>query len=148
LVLKDQLLQHCRDYVLRREEEITQAIHALQDSANEETKSSAGDKYETGRAMIQIEIGNLTAQLHEVKKLKQTSGQIKTDQTMLVQLGSVVITSAGNYYIAISAGQIGIEGKNYITVSAGSPIAVKLMGKKAGDVIEFNRQQIQILDLI
>jgi hypothetical protein len=148
LTLKDKLLQHCREYVLRREDELTQAIHVLQDSANEETKSSAGDKYETGRAMIQIEIGNLTAQLVEIKKLKQTAGQIKTDSTWFAQPGSIIITSAGNYYIAISAGQVEIDRTNYITVSAGSPIAVKLMGKKAGDVVELNRKQIEIVQVM
>jgi transcription elongation GreA/GreB family factor len=145
---KDQLLKHCRDYVLGKEQEIGDAIHVLQDSANEETKSSAGDKYETGRAMMQIEIGNLTAQLSEIKKLKQAIGQIKTDQTAVVQLGSLTLTSAGNYYIAISAGQINIEGSDYITVSAGSPIALKLIGKKSGEVIELNKKQIEILQVM
>jgi transcription elongation GreA/GreB family factor len=140
---KDQLLKHCRDYVLGKEQEIGDAIHVLQDSANEETKSSAGDKYETGRAMMQM-----TAQLSEIKKLKQAIGQIKTDQTAVVQLGSLTLTSAGNYYIAISAGQINIEGSDYITVSAGSPIALKLIGKKSGEVIELNKKQIEILQVM
>ena len=46
----------------RLDQDITaleQDVRDLQLSANEETKSSAGDKYETGRAMIQIEIEQL-----------------------------------------------------------------------------------------
>ena len=41
-----------------------------QESANAEEKSSAGDKYETGRAMMQIERDKAAQQLNESMKLE------------------------------------------------------------------------------
>ena len=42
-------------------------------ASNNETKSSMGDKYETGREMLQQEINNLQVQVNEV--IKQHSFQ-------------------------------------------------------------------------
>jgi sortase (surface protein transpeptidase) len=54
--LKTRLHSLCVSYVGQRIETAQRAIAIAQASANEETKSSAGDKYETGRAMAQLEI--------------------------------------------------------------------------------------------
>jgi hypothetical protein len=45
-----------------------EAIRMAQESANQEGKSSAGDKYETGRAMAQLEIEKASGQLAEANK--------------------------------------------------------------------------------
>ena len=65
-------------YVHERIAATQEAIYTAQLSANEETKSSAGDKYETGRAMAQLEIEKNTAQLAEALKLKQMLKQISS----------------------------------------------------------------------
>lgn len=49
--LKEQLLDHCNSYIGLKLETIRHAIANAQESANDDTKSSAGDKHETGRAM-------------------------------------------------------------------------------------------------
>lgn len=112
-----------------------------QSSGNEETKSSAGDKYETGRAMAQLEIENNSAQLAEALKLKKVLEQINPDlETKRVQLGSLVLTSLGNYYIAISAGKLLVDGTEYYAISSASPIGVKLMKLRAGESFTFNQK--------
>ncbi|MDB5240215.1 MAG: hypothetical protein JWP57_840, partial [Spirosoma sp.] len=50
LLLKQALHARCRHYVQQRIDTARQAMEAAQESANSESKSSAGDKYETGRA--------------------------------------------------------------------------------------------------
>ncbi len=44
----------------------------LEESLENESKSSAGDKYETGREMINYEFEKLSGQLKEFKKLQDT----------------------------------------------------------------------------
>jgi hypothetical protein len=66
--VKVELIKACYDFINRRIETIQGVISAAQDSANDETKSSAGDKYETGRAMMQLEIENNSKQLTEALK--------------------------------------------------------------------------------
>lgn len=146
--LKQKLIDHCHAFATTRVEETRKNITTLQHSANEETKSSVGDKYETGRAMIQIEIGNLAGQLAESQKMLKALETIKDHPTDRVQPGAVVFTSQGNYFIAISAGVVTIDEENYITISASSPIGTKLSGLKAGDAFDFNKKDVKVIKVL
>lgn len=147
--LKNSLIALCLRYA---EEKITtsqEAIQGAQASANEETKSSSGDKYETGRAMAQLEIEKQTAQLNEAKKLKQQLEKINFEsRSDRVQLGSIVKTDKENYFIAIPAGRLTVDGEHFFAVSAASPIAQALSGKKAGATIDFNKKALTILAVL
>ena len=136
--LKQQFHTLCLAYVQRRMAGAEEAIRAAQLSANEETKSSAGDKYETGRAMAQLEIEKNTLQRAESLKLKQALDQIEPRTiTPNAQRGSLVHTSQGSYYLAISAGQFTIQGKIYFAISPASPVGQKLMGLGPRDSFVF-----------
>jgi len=143
--IKQQLHTLCLVYVEERIKGANEAIQFAQASANEETKSSAGDKYETGRAMAQLEIEKNSAQLAEARKLKQLLFQLDpTKTTETIQAGSLVITSQGRFYISIPAGQYTIEGEIYFAVSPSSPIAQKLLGLKADDQFMFNKKEFVV----
>jgi transcription elongation GreA/GreB family factor len=145
---KQQLYALCRAYIEQRIATAQDAIRTAQSSANEETKSSAGDKYETGRAMMQLEIEKNTIQLAEAQKLKQLLEQIDPERKMnKVQLGSLVITDQGNFYIAISVGQLQHDGKTYFAIAPTSPIGLKLNGHMAGDVVSFNSKNYSIKEI-
>ncbi|UKN03023.1 3-oxoacyl-ACP synthase [Paracrocinitomix mangrovi] len=124
---------------------IKAAIDDAQASANNETKSTAGDKHDTSRAMMQLEVEQKSKQLSETLKLKETLGKFSDQNTSaIVGLGSVVETSAANYYISISAGKLNAGGSDYFAVSGASPIGQLLLGKKAGDIAQFNGKKIEI----
>lgn len=144
--IKEALYSHCQTYVEMRITIARQAMEGAQESANSESKSSAGDKYETGRAMAQLERDRHATLLADATKQQQELGQIDVQKTyQTVQPGSVVTTSQGNYFIAISAGKIRIEGMDYFAVSPASPIAVVLKNKIAGDVVAFNKLTYQLV---
>lgn len=116
-----------------------------QASANEEGKSSAGDKYETGRAMAQLEIEKGSGQLAEATKLKQTLERVPVKAgSLVVQSGSLVYTNQANYFIAIAAGQFVVEGVTWYVISPVSPIGASLKGLSAGDTFRFNQKEILI----
>jgi len=139
IATKIKLHSLCQAYIEQRIDAAQKAIAIAQESANEETKSSAGDKYETGRAMAQLEIEKNSTQLAEAQKLKVALSQIKPDQTSYaVQAGSLVITNQGNFYISISAGQFTVDNVSYFSISPASPIGSKLMGLKEGAQFSFN----------
>src|SRR6195952_693580 len=103
--IKAELHKRCADYVKMRMEAAEQGIKEAQQASKEDTKSSAGDKYETGRAMMQQETNRNLTQLNEANKLKVALNQINpTGVSANADIGSVVITDNGNFYIAISAG--------------------------------------------
>lgn len=143
--IKEQLYKQCLQYV---EECINTAQLAIDDaraSANDDTKSSAGDKFETGREMMQQEINRNRIQLEEAKKMKFVLAQIESYQaTEIVHAGSLVITNLGKFYISISCGQIEVDGDNYFAISGLSPIGLKLMGHRVGDEFEFNGKALKI----
>jgi transcription elongation GreA/GreB family factor len=146
--LKQQLHSRCLTYVDERIKAAQEAIHVAQQSANEETKSSAGDKYETGRAMAQLEIEKNGVQLAEALRLKQTLEQIQPDlETKTVRVGSLVITNQGNFYIAISAGQFLIDEKTYFVISPASPIGQKLYGLHVEQGFSFNKKEFSVLQI-
>lgn len=146
--IKQQLHHHCEAFVARRIDGIQQAIASAQAAANDETKSSAGDKYETGRAMMQLEIEQLSAQLREAMKLKNTLSQISpSDSLNAIRLGSLVATTAGNYYISISAGRFNVEGTTYFTIAPNSPIGISLLGKRPGEQCIFNKKEITVQEV-
>lgn len=138
----------CEAYVNDRIATIKQAIVQAQASANDETKSSAGDKYETGRAMMQLEIEKNTTQLQEALKLQKTLTDTPADETdWIVKLGSIVYTNEGNFYIAISAGALTCGQESYFAISFASPIGQLLKGRKVDDEFTFNKKHY-IIDKI
>ncbi len=147
--VKHQLFLLCKAFIEARIGSATQAIQLAQASANEETRSSAGDKYETGRAMAQLEIENNSKQLVEARRLKQTLEQIQPDQeSTCVQLGSMVYTSQVNYYIAISAGKLVVNGETFYAVSPASPVGMKLMNLGPGSSVTLNGKIVLVSKVV
>jgi transcription elongation GreA/GreB family factor len=143
------LYQHCLEYVNNCVDNAQLAINDAMQSGNTETKSSAGDKHETGRALLQLEQEKNTKQLYVSIALKEKLVRIDLAQTSdVVILGSVVITSNGNFYIAIAAGKVEIDGTLYVSISPSSPVAMKLMGLRAGNSAVFNGKSYEILSVL
>lgn len=143
--IKAKLYDCCLAYVERRIETATSAMDAAQAAANAESKSSAGDKYETTRAMMQIEKNLHTSQRAEALKLKRELERINLEKVHDTVLpGSLVITDTVCFFVAVSAGKINLDGREYMAVSAGSPIGIKLVGLKTGQQVHFNAQVLHI----
>jgi len=142
LLLKAALHRYCTEYVEGRIHTAGQAMRSAQEAANAEGKSSAGDKYETGRAMMQIERDKAAQQLEEALKLKRMLEGVRTDVfTPVPTLGSLILSDAVNFYIAISAGKVQLENRDFITIAPNAPVALMLMGLKEGDNFHFNGKQ-------
>ncbi len=125
------------------------AFRAAEQASNDDTKSSAGDKYETGRAMMQQEKDRNTIQLNEASKLMVALNLIGTKNTSaIVETGSLVITDNGKFYLAISAGTLVVDGVSYFAVSPASPIGMKLKGLKVGDGFELNGKRYKVIQII
>ena len=145
LMIKQKLYSECLKYIESKIEQISGAIDELQHAANLEIKSSMGDKYETGRSAIHLEMEKYSQQLNEFYKLKKALSQINADKIYdFVQPGSVVYTNCGNFFIAINAGEFEIEGSGFLTISLASPIGKELYKRKAGDTFSFRDKIFEI----
>lgn len=147
--LKQRLYDACKRHLDERFHALQTALTTLQQDANEETKSSAGDKYETGRAMAHLEMEKLQAQLADVNQMKADLARISPDdKSAIIKPGSLVFTSRGNFFIAINAGEHQVDGQNFFIVSGASPIAQKLRGLKVGDEFTLNTRQFHITNIL
>jgi hypothetical protein len=145
---KQELFRQCFQFVDQRIENARMALASAQDAANSEEKSSAGDKYETGRAMAQLEQEKAMQQLEEAKKLKSALLRINPEiSSNKVNLGSVVFTDKTNFFIAISAGKLEVHGKSFFVVAPDTPIGKLIMGLEAGNSFQFNNQAHRITEI-
>lgn len=119
----------------------------LKEALGSESKSTAGDKHETGRAMIQLEQERAGHQLAQAEQLLLSLQNINTllPAAETVQLGSLVITNKGSFYIAAGLGKITMEGELYFAVSSTAPVALALLGKRVGEGAMFNGQQLTVM---
>lgn len=146
--IKQQLYKACEDFLNKRLEVIQMTISDIQNSLQSETKSSAGDKHETGRAMLQLEREKAGHQLAEVQKLNEILHKIKLEiHHQSVALGSVVYSTQSNYFIAISAGEITINNDKFYAISPSTPMAKLLLSKTVGDCIEFRDTKFIIKEI-
>lgn len=147
--VKENLHSQCVKFVETRFQTIQNTIKEIQESLATETKSSAGDKHETGRAMLQLEREKAGNQLAEIQKIKEVFFKIKLETTSeKIGLGSVVYTSKTNYFIAISAGKLQFGNELFYAISPSTPIAKLILGKTIGDQINFRDQNFKIIKVI
>ena len=143
--IKEELYNQCVAFIENRFKTVQKTINEIQESLTSETKSSAGDKHETGRAMLQLEREKAGNQLAEIEKTKQLLSKVKTDTTSSnIGLGSVVYTTKANYFIAISAGEIKVDNETFFAISANTPIGQLLIGKVLKNEIVF-RGQVSVI---
>ncbi len=148
LEIKRELYRKCTEYIDHRIDSIQKKLNDVAESRSNETKSSAGDKHETGRTMMQLEEQKATVQLFAALEVKQTLNQINLEHIHnTIGLGSLIQCNNANYYIAISAGKLKIDNIIYYSISMQSPIGLHLTGKGVGDQIEFNGNVIKVIDL-
>ncbi|MFM2135449.1 MAG: hypothetical protein RL021_849 [Bacteroidota bacterium] len=141
-----QLYEHCMALLVQRSEELRKAIDSVQSSANAETKSTAGDKHETARAMAQLEVEMLSRQLSEANKSIESLQRLRNpDRTGIAQPGSVVVTSVGTFFIAVSIANLVVAGEKVIAISPEAPLAKAIVGRKAGEEVQWSGKQLAII---
>lgn len=147
--MKNSLYQLCLDFIEQRIKTATEALLQAQEASNDDTKSSAGDKFETGREMAQQDINRNKQLLADAQQQKALLLSLKDiGKTPNIRNGSLVTTNQGNFYISISAGQLSLQGKTYFAISAVSPIGKLLIGKAIGEEFTFNGKTYSVIEVL
>ncbi len=142
---KKRLQKKCMDIIEARIANIRAAMDDAQSAANNEDKSSAGDKYETSRAMSHLE---------KEMQAKQLSSNMKEMESLLAidcstfynaaEKGSFIKCKTISFFIAAGLGKLSFEDENIFLISPGTPLFKILCGKTTGDVIIFNKEEYTI----
>lgn len=145
---KKELYKKCSDWVNNSIEITQKAIHDAQDASNSETKSTAGDKHDTARSMMQLEVEKLAGQLTNSRKLKQALLKIDLGKkNNRGEFGALIYTSLNNYFISVSAGRTVVNDVEFYCISPSSPIGKLLAGKVEGEKFVVNSNVIEVLSI-
>lgn len=142
------ILDHCASFLRERKAEIDKQLRDLEESLGSESKSTAGDKHDTARAMTHLEqekLGRrellLSKEIHLLSKITNES------VPNTVELGSVVYLDRLTFFLGPSMGKIEVEGQQVMVISPSAPISQAMLGKKKGDTFTFNGIQREIVAL-
>ncbi|OEK09668.1 3-oxoacyl-ACP synthase [Flavivirga aquatica] len=146
--IKQNLYNQCLEFIDNRLKTVQKTMQEIQESLLSETKSSAGDKHETGRAMLQLEREKAGNQLAEINKIKENFSKIDIEKfSNIIGLGTVVYTSQANYFIAISAGELKVNKDTFYAISPNTPIGQLLIGKNINDIVVFREQKFKVINI-
>jgi len=144
--VKHIILSHSRNLLEKKLLRFQNELKQLQNSSNEETKSSMGDKYETGRAMLMQEQEKMADQIELINGQLRLLQSLNLDKGYKdIQFGSLVKTQQGLFFISISLGLIQEGDLKAFMVSANAPVAQAMLGKKRGESFILNGKSIKIL---
>lgn len=145
---KKQVIKAMEKELEERLKMATQTYNDALESRNNDTKSSAGDKYETSRAMMQQEMDNAEISIHQVKVFQNELQRLPLEENAnAVMSGSLVETTNGVYFLGLSLGKIEVNNQIVYAISTASPLGKLLLNKKVGDVIDLNSNQQKVLNL-
>lgn len=137
MFIKDELITFCKDLLNEKLALVNHNIKQIQNDANNETKSAMGDKYETGRAMLQNEKAKHLMQKETILQDVMALSKMNPMDSKSIIFGSIVKTSTGLFFISISLGEIIFKDQKILAISAASPIGKLLIGKKVQEEILF-----------
>ena len=145
IAFKNGLKQACQQIIEQRIVAAKTHIKEAQEAANSEEKSSAGDKYETARAMSQLEKEMHSKQLAQQLKELAMLHEVKTESIYSTPTGGACIDCREVlFFIAAGLGKQTMDGKLILFLSPQAPLAKQLQHKKAGDLFVFNGKEIVI----
>ncbi len=146
--IKQQLHLKCQELLQNRLRIVEKSMNDIYNNLESETKSTAGDKHETGRAMLHLEREKLGHQLAIINNQLQVFNKINLEaQISRVVLGSLVYTTQANYFISVSMGELKAGKIRAYAISPMSPVGQALMLKAVDETVFYNNQKIKILKI-
>ena len=149
MTLKESIHQDLRKKLKFRIDEIQNILDDLLLSGSRDTKSSAGDKHETGVAMAQLEQEKLRYQIHEFQKMEEIVQKINPSKSnSKIHLGSLVQTDKGWFYISVGLGSLTFKDQVIFAINPEAPVAKALIAKEKGDSIHLNGVESEIIQVL
>ncbi len=120
-------------------------MNSIEQSIQGESKSTAGDKHDTTRELMQQERNkaaqNLSNQILVQKTLIQLLNSSSSER---VGFGSLIETDKGSIFIGLALGRILYNQVYVVCISPLSPLARAFQGSVEGDCVGFNSIQYEI----
>jgi hypothetical protein len=143
--LKKSILLKCHSVIDEKIHALNTVLRDLTEAGNNETKSSAGDKHETARAMMQLEQEKLGNQIQEWEIQKNVLAKIDGEKTSsIISLGSLVESNNGYFFIAANIGKIQVGDSSVMVISTQSPLGLYFLNRTIQQEFIFNQTEYVI----
>ena len=145
---KQKIIEQINHSLLSKIKDIQKSLQDLSEALATEGKSSAGDKYETGRAMVHREMDQCKRQWAQWSDLLTRLNSISSDGLHhKAELGAIVETNSGSFFLFAGVGEYKVEGKSIFCLSPTSPLGQVFLGAKEGDCVTF-RGKIYVIEVL
>lgn len=123
-------------------------LDGIQESIDSETQSTAGDKHDTSRELMQQERNKAAQNLQNQISLDGLVLKLKTIPiSNVVGFGGLIFTSIGWFFIGLPLGRIRFQNVDVLCISGNAPAAKFLESASVGASVELNGKLIQILSI-
>lgn len=148
--LKKGLLDICLQNLNLKIDLLQSEYHIYQESIANETKSTAGDKHDTFRSMMQLEQEKMASQLNELLNQKKALINIQNLRGIQVKIGigSVVFTNHGNFFISVFSKPIEYQNQIFAPISIISPLGKELQGRLQNETFTWNGKSFHITKVV
>ncbi len=148
IAVKAELLSLCRDFIEEKSSTLQSEYSIYRESAANETKSTAGDKHDTSKSMMQLEQEKLGKQLAELQRQKKiVSGIDPLKVCSRVEFGCVIETDNGNFFMSVAAKEFVLNNKTYLAISMQSPLGAAMLNKRVNEDVVYNTKRYKILSI-
>lgn len=149
MLSKELIHKHCTELLQSRILGISQSIEDARAASNDDTKSSMGDKYETTREMMSIEIEKLQKQMADTQQMLLSLKVIDPGKpSSVAEPGALISTENIHFFMAAALGKIEMGNEVFMVVSPASPIGRAMFGKKKSDLFTVNGIQYSIQNIV
>ena len=137
--LKHKIYYCCLQLLDDKIQNLQRVLKDLKEGTQNDVKSSAGDKHETAHTMMQLEHEKISRQIGELQMQKNDLEKIDLGWSSpeIIQ-GSLIKSNNAYFFLSVAIGKINIENIPVIAFSAQSPLGLKMLGHKTGDIVEMN----------
>lgn len=145
MTLKKKLKAICLERLNDKVSALQGIVEDLAIDAQNDAKSSAGDKHETGLSMMHLEQENISKKITENIAMRDVVSKINDEKvSSTVEFGSFVQVNSVYLFFSAALPKILVEDRSVLAVSMDAPIAKELLGRKLHDKFTFNNCEFTI----
>jgi hypothetical protein len=141
---KEEIIGVCIEQVQTKLVRLRSSMRELQQANADNTKSTAGDKHETARAMVHLEQEKLGNQLTIEEGIFNDLQRMEIQPCEQAQFGTLITTNKGMFLLGAPCGKVMLKTGFVFGVSMQSPLAKAMLGKKQGDKAVVNGNDFSI----
>jgi len=145
---KAELLEGVSKYINDQLSELKQEVVSIQEEMGKETKSSAGDKFETAREMMNQERGRLEERIALLMdNLRAIEAMKDLGELSKIGFGALVKTDVALFLMGAALGKVEVRRQPIFILSLNSPIGKAFEGKEAGMELQFMNKSYNIISV-